>query len=208
MSNIPATTNSHSVCVICEGFEEQIYFERLLQLGLWNRIYSFKVVNAKSADHIPAVFQDKYQNNRYEAILIFCDTDNPPFSKYSMIKDKINRFLGKRSAAEKVVIFANPCTMQIVLSHFGDVSLSSPSKRANAEIIEQLTGIANYDAHNEQIREMCSKIKRDNYTEMYNRIKLINHSYDVNPSTNFSSFIERFESDDPKWIKEIQNALE
>ena len=58
----------------------------------------------------------------------------------------INTFLGKRKAAEKLIIFANPCTMQIILSHFGDVSLSSQSKRVNAPIIERLTGVKDYDA--------------------------------------------------------------
>ena len=48
-------------------------------------------------------FQNEFQNDRYEIILVFCDTDKEPYREYSQIKEKINRFLSKRKAAEKLI---------------------------------------------------------------------------------------------------------
>lgn len=58
----------------------------------------------------------------------------------------------------EVFIFANPVTLQIVLSHFGDVNLTKVGKKSNAAAVEDLTGIKNYEARKEQISEMISKI--------------------------------------------------
>lgn len=71
--------------------------------------------------------------------MIFCDTDKLPYREYSLIKQKINGMLAKQKAAEKLIIFANPCTMQIILLHFGDVSLKNQGKKTNASIIEKWT---------------------------------------------------------------------
>lgn len=45
--------------------------------------------------------------------------------------------------ADDIVIFGNPCTMQIMLSHFAEVKLTSQSKSVNDEYIEKLVGIQN-----------------------------------------------------------------
>ena len=70
-----------------------------------------------------------YANDTYELILVFCDTDKEPYREYAQIKKKINQFLSKTKASDKLIIFANPCTMQIILSHFGDVSLKNQEKK-------------------------------------------------------------------------------
>ena len=106
----------------------------------------------RSSSNIPARFQNEYQSDRYEIILVFCDTDKGPYREYTLVKDKINRFPGKRKASEKLVIFANPCTMQIVLLHFSDISLRNQGKKTNSAEIERLTGVPGYDAHEEQIQ--------------------------------------------------------
>lgn len=132
MSALPPVRNRHNVCVICEGYEDYHYFKRLIDLNVWDSTYSFSLINVKSASNIPARFQNEYQNDRYEIILIFCDTDKAPYREYAQVKAKINRFLGKRKAAEKVILFANPCTMQIMLLHFGDISLKNQGKKQTA----------------------------------------------------------------------------
>ena len=164
MSALPPIRRKHRICVICEGYEDYHYFNRLIALNLWDASYSFTTINVKSASNIPARFQNEYQNDRYEIILVFCDTDKEPYREYTLIKDKINSFLGKRKASDKLVIFANPCTMQIVLLHFGDVSLKNQGKKTNSAEIERLTGIPGYDAHEEQIQALCGKITRASYT--------------------------------------------
>ena len=105
------------------------------------------------------------------------------------------------------VTFANPVTLQIVLSHFGKVELSEKAKKLNKEIIKGLTGIENYDAKDNQIKELISKINYTNYKIMKENIKEISEDYRIIPSTNFLKFINRFESDDTTWIDEINKLI-
>ena len=207
MSFLPPIQNRHRVCVICEGFEDYHYFNRLIALNVWNSAYSFTTINVKSASNIPARFQNEFQNDRYEIILVFCDTDKEPYREYAQIKDKINKFLGKRKAAEKIIIFANPCTMQIILLHFGDISLKNQGKKTNSSVIEQMTGIQNYDAHEAQIRELCGKITRTNYPDMKKRVEDINLPDTVSGSTNISAFLNWFETSDDHWIADMRRTL-
>lgn len=207
MSSLPPIRSKHRVCVICEGFEDYHYFQRLIALNVWDSAYSFTPINVKSASSIPARFQNEFQNDRYEIILIFCDTDKEPYREYAQVKDKINKFLGKRKAAEKIIIFANPCTMQIMLLHFGDILLKYQGKKTNSSVIEQMTGIQNYDAHEAQIRELCGKITRTNYPDMKRRAEEINLPDTVSGSSNISTFLLRFENSDDRWITEIRKAL-
>ncbi len=48
------------------------------------------------------------------------------------------------NAADEVVIYGNPCTMQIILEHWTDVKLKSSAKKVNAPLIQQFTGVENY----------------------------------------------------------------
>ena len=207
MAKLPSIARVHRICVICEGNEDYAYFKRLIELGVWKNNYAFFPVNVKSASNIPAKFQDAFQNDKYELILVFCDTDKAPYREYSQVKKKINSFLNKQKAAEKLIIFANPCTMLIVLSHFGDVALKNQGKKTNAEEIEKWTGVKNYDAHEEQIKAICAKVFRRSYEDMKDRIRKMNNPDTISSSTNFIIFIDRFEKEDAKWISEIQRYL-
>lgn len=207
MAKLPVLERKHKVCVICEGNEDFAYFNRLLELHVWDKTYDFLPVNVKSASNIPAKFQDAFQNDRYEIILVLCDTDKAPYREYVQVKKKINNFLGKQKAAEKLIIFANPCTMQIILSHFGEVSLKNQGKKTNAAEIEKWTGVKNYDAHWDQIQEICGKIFQRSYGDMKRRVAAINLPDTTSCSTNFIIFLERFENEDTKWISSIQRYL-
>ncbi len=207
MNKLPVLNRNHRICVICEGYEDIAYFSRLLDLGVWNSMYEFTTVNVKSASNIAAKFQDAFQNDRYDVILVFCDTDKAPYREYVQIKKKINSFLNRQKAAEKLIIFANPCTMQIILSHFGEVSLKNQGKKTNAAEIERLTGIKDYDAHEDQIKAICYMIFRRSYDDMKQRIAAINFPDTTPCSTNFIVFLERFENSDANWISVIQKYL-
>lgn len=207
MSALPPIRRKHRVCIICEGFEDYHYFNRLVELNVWNSAYNFTLINVKSASNIFARFQNEFQNDRYEIILVFCDTDKEPYREYAQVKAKINNLFGKRKVAEKVIIFANPCTMQIMLLHFGDISLKNQGKKTNSSVIEDMTGIQNYDAHEEQIKELCRKITRTNYPEMKRRAEAINLPDTISGSTNISAFLDWFEAADDRWITEIRKAL-
>ena len=205
----PPISYRHRVCVICEGLEDTEYFNRLLQLNVWRTdIYDFYPINAKSASNIFARYQDAYNNDAYEVILVFCDTDKAPYREYSLIKNKINGFHAKSGVTDKVVIFANPCTMQIVLSHFGDADLRNQGKKTNGRIIEELTGVANYDVHADQVKELCSKIFKRSYPEMRERVKEMDKGDEVSGSTNFIHFLDKFENEDVSWISDIRECLE
>ena len=64
----------------------------------------------------------------YSLVLVFCDTDKSPYSKYKEIKKQINEIHGN-DVADDIVIFGNPCTMQIILSHFAKIKLKSQSNK-------------------------------------------------------------------------------
>lgn len=143
----------HRISVICEGYEEEMYFKRLLNLGLWSPKYCFKLINVKAASKILSKYEYEYRNEGSELILVFCDTDRPPYAGYMTIRNGIADILGcSPDNAEQVLMYANPCTMQILLLHFDSgIRLMTQSKRKNAPLIEQLTGVVDYDAHTEQI---------------------------------------------------------
>lgn len=207
MANLPQISKKQKICIICEGLEDHSYINRLGELRVWKDVYDFVPINAKSASNIFPRYQNEYNNNSYSVILVFCDTDKAPYREYAQVKRKINEFHNKTSASSKVVIFANPCTMQIILSHFGDVILTTQSKKTNAPLIYDLTGVADYDAHEDQVKEICRKITRTNYEAMKLRIANINRGDQIASSTNFMDYIVKFESDDLKWITALNKAL-
>ncbi len=119
MSNkFPKFSNKHKICVICEGNEEYAYIKRLNDLKVWREEYEIVPVNAEGNGNIPARYQNRYQNGSDELVLVFCDTEKKPYEQYEDIKRKIDEFHGIDNAASKVIIFGNPCTMQIISKHW------------------------------------------------------------------------------------------
>lgn len=194
------------ICIICEGYEELDYIEVLKNKAVFSNKYDFITVNAKSINTIIARYQEKFQSDSYSLVLIFCDTDKGPSEKYKEIKQKINEF-HEADVADDIIIFGNPCTMQIILSHFAEIKLTSQSKSVNAKYIKELTGIQNYKATDKQRKELFSKIKRENYDVMKENVKNLSTNDEELSSTNILKFIEKFESDDDSWIDEINDRL-
>lgn len=194
------------ICIICEGFEEQEYIEALNSKAVFSDKYDFITVNAKSLNTIMARYQEKFQSDSYSLVLIFCDTDKGPSEQYKELKRKINAFHDK-DIADDIIIFGNPSTMQIIISHFAKVKLTSQSKIVNGKYIKEYIGIENYKATEEQRKELFSKIKRDNYKTMKENVsKLSTNDKDLS-STNILKFIKNFESDDDKWIEKLNDKL-
>ena len=207
MAKLPNINHKHKVCIICEGIEEHIYVKRLLELNVWSDAYEFKPINAKGESNIFPRFQDVYNKDYYEAIIIFCDTDKKPYKEYNKLKDNINDFFDKSDANGKIIVWANPCTMQIILSHFGEVTLKNQGKKTNADIIEQLTGVKNYDAHEEQVKEICRNIFKRTYSAMKDRIKTENADDTEAGTTNAAVFFDYFENAGTGWISDINQYL-
>ena len=209
MAKPPLLSAKHSICIICEGYEEEIYIRHLLDKNVWNSLYGITVINAKGESNIPIRYQYLINKDAYELVLVFCDTDRNPYRQYLDVKSKINEMHEAENAAGKVVIYANPCSMQIILLHFAVVSLKTQGKKTNAKLIERLTGVKGYKANQEEhIKAICVKIKRQSYSDMKERVTEINRPDNVPGSTNFIDFLQRFESDKPEWIAEIRNSLD
>ena len=194
------------ICIICEGYEEKEYFDRLIELNVFANVYSFVTVNAKSITNVFRRYQEKYQSDSYHLVLIFCDTDKISKSEYENLKDKINKFHGD-TVNDKIIMFGNPSTMQIFISHFKDIRLKSQSKHINAKYIDEILNIKNYDAKEKQRKEFFSKIKQSNYFVMKENIKKISNNDKVVPSTNFLEFLDNFENSDISWIDNINKIL-
>lgn len=198
------------VLIICEGYEEKPYLDKLLSFPIFGSDchYSFApIINVKGNGNIFARYQFEMQRDLSDVVLIFCDADKGS-EQFLTIKNKIGEmYFTNKEDAMLVLMFVNPVTLQVVLSHFGDVKITNVSKKKNAEIVEALTGIKNYDAKDEQISEMMNKVFYRSYEEMKERLSLISTSFNDLPSTNFLIFLKRFENDDDCWIEEINDAM-
>lgn len=174
-------------------------------MGVWSDIYDFTLVNAESNGNISARYQDSYQNDSYDIVLALCNTDRRPHEDFELIRTIINRIWGNGITADEVLIFMNPCSMQVELFHFGAVKLRTQNKHKNAGEIERFTGIRNYKASKEQRAEMCSLITKENYGEMKAKLQELSVDHTDTPSTNF---LDRCEDLDISWIDEINSKLE
>lgn len=207
-NRMPAFLNKCRVCIICEGDEEFDYLKRLNDIGVWNNIYKVTLDNAGGNGNIPARYQDRYQNGSYDIILIFCDTEKKPYEQYEDIKQKVNEFHGVENAAEKVIVFGNPCTLQIIVEHWADIKLKTPAKKVNAEIIDKLTGVKNYKGREDQRAELMQQITAKNYQAMYERVRKMENVDTVVGSSNFDCLVEYLSSGDTTWVKQINTILE
>lgn len=203
--------SKRKICLICEGHEEYEYIQKLLSLKVWADCYQFYLVNAESNGNISARYQDKYQSDSYDIVFAVCDTDRRPNGDFESIRKKINNIFGNQIAADKVIIFANPCTMQVILMHFGDTALKTQNKHKNSSEIQRLTGLdvsKDYKAKSDQRNFIFSKITCENYREMKARIRKLSMDYRETPSSNFLYYLTRFENPDTSWIEEVNKEIE
>lgn len=98
--------------------------------------------------------------------------------------------------------------MQVVLSHFDKIKLTSNSKTKNSPLIKKLTGVADYIAEENQRKAIMKHINAENYLHMKSNLNGLAVEYDKVPSTNAVSWFELFEGENTKWIKEINKKIE
>lgn len=113
-----------------------------------------------------------------------------------------------QNGADEVVVFGNPCTMQIISKHWTDENLKSPAKLVNAPLIKKCTGVENYKGRADQIQEVMKYVTEENYVDMCQRVRNLESDDSVTGGSNFGKFIKLFESDDSRWIEEINRKLE
>lgn len=207
-NKLPKFLDNHKICIICEGYEEYEYLRRLKGLKVWNEQYDISLVNASGNGNIPARYQDRYQNGADELVLVFCDTEKKPHEQYEDIKRKINEFHGADNAADEVIMFGNPCTMQIISKHWTDENLKSPAKPVNAHLIKKYTGVENYKGRADQIQKVMEHVTEENYVDMCQRVRKLELDDSITGSSNFGTFIKLFEDSDSSWIEEINKKVE
>ena len=205
-NRLPKITNKYKICIICEGNEECMYLERLSNLRVWNDVYDIYLANAGGNGNIPARYQDKYQNGDFDAIFVFCDTEKKPHEQYEEIKNRINDFHGK-TIANEIVIFGNPCTMQIIIKHWTDESIRTPAKPVNAPLIEKYTGVHNYKGRMDQIKDVMNCFNKENYTRMRSVVRTMSNNDQEDGSTNFFVLLSYLESRDCSWINLLNDKL-
>ncbi len=115
---------------------------------------------------------------------------------------------GVDDAANEVIMFGNPCTMQIISKHWTDENLKSPAKPINAPLIREYTGVENYKGRADQIEQVMKHITKENYVDMRRWVSELEVNDLVTGSSNFGKFIKLFESDDSEWIDEVNGILE
>ena len=207
-NKLPKFLDNHKICIICEGYEEYEYLRRLKDLKVWNEQYDISLVNASGNGNIPARYQDRYQNGADELVLVFCDTEKKPHEQYEDIKRKINEFHGADNAADEVIMFGNPCTMQIISKHWTDENLKSPAKLVNAHLTKKYTGVENYKGRADQIQKVMEHVTEENYVDMCQRVRKLELDDSITGSSNFGKFIKLFEDSDSSWIEEINKKVE
>lgn len=205
---IPMNVTQKKICIICEGYEEYDYIQRLKELKIWNGVYSITTKNAKSLDKISAVYQNEYSNDNYDLVVILCDTEEAPYEKFKQLNKSLGSFHGTTSVHKQILYFANPCTLLIVLAHFGIVRLGTNDKGRNAALVERWTGIKDYQATEPQRKSIMRKITAENYATMKGNLSTYSKEEDVLCSTNFLYLLEKLEQGNHKWISNISKKLE
>ncbi len=205
-NRLPFILNKTRICIICEGSEEYDYLQKIISLEVWKDDYLITLKNADGNGNIFARYQNEFQNDLYDVVLVFCDTEKKPYEQYDEIKYKINSF-HKALVANKIIIFGNPCTLQIILLHFKNIKLKSPSKSVNSVFVEELTGVKNYKGKSVQRKHIFSQINKINYETMKKRVgKLSKNDKDVG-SSNFDIFAKYLENHPFKLIEEIDEII-
>ena len=207
LRRLPQIKTGNSILIVCEGSEEYDYLEALKKCGVWSNKLSIKLKNAKSINNILSQYQYEFANDNYDLIVIFCDTEVPPYDEFINLKKAINEFHGKE-VAEKIVFFTNPCSMQIILSHFNRVNLKSNSKTNNSTLIHKLTGVKDYIATENQRTAIMKKINAKNYEVMKQNVAGLSGKCDVVPSTNVLELFEKLEKNEGSWIQKLKEEID
>ena len=206
---LPPLKDNKKVYIICEGSEEYDYLNQLKLLNVWSDVYDITLRDAKGNGNLYPIYQDVYQKGNYDLVVIVCDTEKKPHEQFNDICCKVNSLHACELASQHVVMFTNPCTMQVILLHWDtSVRLQTPSKRRSASYIEKYTGIQDYSAKESQRTQLVSNITKDSYRIMMTGAKQLGMDAALINSTNLHVFFTKLEQPDTNWIDEINKLIE
>jgi len=197
-----------NITVLCEGDEEEAYFNSLLNLNIFNSKYVFKLRNVGGAYNLPSFYEAEYAKEEVDAILMLFDVDNPSHETFNYVTKHLMDDYGINiDDVLSFSIFTNPCTMQLYLWHFKDINLKTSNKKELSEelkkVYPRLLAQKSYNAHQYQLRYLMGYIDGNSYSNLKNILKNKSTNYLYNPSTNMLKFLDYFENDNEKFIKEI-----
>ena len=206
---LPPLKDNKKVYIICEGSEEYDYLNQLKLLNVWSDVYDITLRDAKGNGNLYPIYQDVYQKGNYDLVVIVCDTEKKPHEQFNDICCKVNSLHACEFASQHVVMFTNPCTMQVILLHWDtSVRLQTSSKRRSASYIEAYTGIQDYSAKESQRIQLFSNITKDSYRIMMTGAKQLGMDAALIDSTNLHVFFTKLEQSDTNWIDEINKLIE
>ena len=206
---LPPLKDNKKIYIICEGSEEYDYLNRLKILNVWSDVYDITLRDAKGNGNLYPIYQNVYQKGNYDLVVIVCDTEKKPHEQFNDICCKVNSLHACELASQHVVMFTNPCTMQVILLHWDtSVRLQTPSKRRSATYIEKYTGIQDYSAKESQRTQLVSNITEESYRTMMNGAKQLGMDAALINSTNLHMFFAQLEQPDTNWIDEINKLIE
>lgn len=206
---LPPLKDNKKIYIICEGSEEYDYLNRLKILNVWSDVYDITLRDAKGNGNLYPIYQNVYQKGNYDLVVIVCDTEKKPHEQFNDICCKVNSLHACELASQHVVMFTNPCTMQVILLHWDtSVRLQTPSKRRSATYIEKYTGIQDYSAKESQRTQLVSNITKESYRTMMNGAKQLGMDAALINSTNLHVFFTQLEQPDTTWIDEINKLIE
>ena len=209
VSLLPPLKDNKKIYIICEGSEEYDYLNRLKILNVWSDVYDITLRDAKGNGNLYPIYQNVYQKGNYDLVVIVCDTEKKPHEQFNDICCKVNSLHACELASQHVVMFTNPCTMQVILLHWDtSVRLQTPSKRRSATYIEKYTGIQDYSAKEFQRTQLVSNITKESYRNMMNGAKQLGMDAALINSTNLHVFFAQLEQPDTNWIDEINKLIE
>ena len=206
---LPPLKDNKKIYIICEGSEEYDYLNRLKILNVWSDVYDITLRDAKGNGNLYPIYQNVYQKGNYDLVVIVRDTEKKPHEQFNDICCKVNSLHACELASQHVVMFTNPCTMQVILLHWDtSVRLQTPSKRRSATYIEKYTGIQDYSAKESQRIQLVSNITKESYRKMMNGAKQLGMDAALINSTNLHVFFAQLEQPDTNWIDEINKLIE
>ena len=206
---LPPLKDNKKIYIICEGSEEYDYLNQLKLLNVWSDVYDITLRDAKGNGNLYPIYQNVYQKGNYDLVVIVCDTEKKPHEQFNDICCKVNSLHACELASQHVVMFTNPCTMQVILLHWDtSVRLQTPSKRRSATYIEKYTGIQDYAAKESQRTQLVSNITKESYRNMMNGAKQLGMDAALINSTNLHVIFTQLEQPDTNWIDEINKLIE
>ena len=197
------STRKKRIAFIPEGSEEERLLQKYLDLSLFSDVYLFDPpISAGGINNVPAKFHELFSTGVYDGIFPLIDADRDS-CHFNEVRTKLKEIVGFDPS--QLIIFTNPCTLQIMLAHLGDDIIKTESKRANHPLVQKNWPLIKkpYGAHKYQLDLICDSLTADNYQDMKRRISKLSTNCRQVPSTSLLAFLEHFESDDASWLNGI-----